>query len=311
MISPRSLVELVRAPAALSTPGDVFAGAAAAGRAFWPATPALAASSACLYWAGMALNDYADRQIDAAERPQRPIPSGRVPPRFALTLASGLTAAGLGISAAAGGRRAFAVAAPLAATVWAYDLLLKQTPAGPATMALARSLDVLLGAGADRLPAAAPAAAAMGAHTLAVTTLSRSEVTGSSRCLPAVALAATAGVTVTLAGFISRAAVRGDALHAVPASIPLAAYAASVGRAQLAAVREPTPRRLQQAVGAGILGMLPLQSALTSVTSATSARPRGDHGCPHHRAARNYGAAAAVLAAFPVARRLSRKVSPT
>ena len=34
--------------------------------------------------AGMALNDYADREIDAVERPGRPIPSGRVTPEFAL-----------------------------------------------------------------------------------------------------------------------------------------------------------------------------------------------------------------------------------
>ena len=80
------LAELVRAPAALSVPGDSLAGAAAAG---WPAgrrTALLPVASVSLYWAGMALNDWADRELDAVERPERPIPSGRVAPRTALAL---------------------------------------------------------------------------------------------------------------------------------------------------------------------------------------------------------------------------------
>ncbi|WP_162795796.1 UbiA family prenyltransferase, partial [Nonomuraea lactucae] len=83
----QAFVELVRAPAALSVPGDLLAGAAAAGR---PVDPGLVAGSACLYWAGMALNDYADRDVDARERPERPIPSGRVSPGLALAAGAGL-----------------------------------------------------------------------------------------------------------------------------------------------------------------------------------------------------------------------------
>ncbi|MGH8867700.1 MAG: UbiA family prenyltransferase, partial [Actinomycetes bacterium] len=80
----RDLVELVRAPAALTVPGDVVAGAAASG---WPQgrrTLGLAAASTLLYWSGMALNDWADRTVDAKERPERPVPSGRVPAGVAL-----------------------------------------------------------------------------------------------------------------------------------------------------------------------------------------------------------------------------------
>ena len=47
------LVRLTRAPAALSVPGDVVAGAAAAGD-LGPHTAGLAAASTCLYWSGMA-----------------------------------------------------------------------------------------------------------------------------------------------------------------------------------------------------------------------------------------------------------------
>ena len=79
------LAELVRLPAVLSVPGDVLVGAAASGQVGNVGrTAGLVASSSCLYLAGMALNDYADREVDAVERPGRPIPSGRVSPGFAL-----------------------------------------------------------------------------------------------------------------------------------------------------------------------------------------------------------------------------------
>lgn len=128
----------------------------------------------------MALNDWADREEDAVDRPHRPIPSGRVKPAAALAAAAGLTGAGLALAYRAG-RPAGLVATALAGTVWAYDLRLKHTPAGPAAMAAARSLDLLLGATATTgtvtrrplLPATA-----LGAHTYAVTTVSRHETQG-------------------------------------------------------------------------------------------------------------------------------------
>lgn len=157
------VAELVRLPALFSVPGDVFLGAATSGKRRRPSEVAgLTGASCCLYLAGMSLNDYADRDVDAVERPRRPIPSGRVEPGFALGLSVGLTAAGLGIALAAGGRRALGVALPLAATVWAYDLALKKTPLGPAAMATARSLDVLMGAGTLNARSTMPAAGVVG-----------------------------------------------------------------------------------------------------------------------------------------------------
>ena len=107
--APGAVAELVRLPAVLSVPGDVLVGAAASGqvRDVRPGRAAgLAAASSCLYLAGMALNDYADREVDAVERPGRPIPSGRVTPEFALGLAAALTAAGAALAVAADGPRA-------------------------------------------------------------------------------------------------------------------------------------------------------------------------------------------------------------
>ncbi|MEV1332679.1 SCO3242 family prenyltransferase [Micromonospora costi] len=323
------LVELVRAPAALSVPGDVVAGAAAAG-ALDRRTPALAGASVLLYWAGMAANDWADRRLDAVERPERPIPSGRVSPGAAVGLAAGLTAAGLTLAAAAGGRRAAAVAVPLAAAVWGYDLRAKNTAAGPAVMAACRGLDVLLGASGGRLTRALPAALTVAAHTWTVTALSRREVTGTDPALPLRTLAGTAVVAAsaaTVARVPGRAASRRRPV-AAPGRVParrhgrpatsqpatsgpddapasrwatlaalvpagLAAwYAVGYGAAQARVVAEPSAGRVRAAVGAGITGLPALQGALTA---------RGG--------ARLLGLA--VAAAAPLGRRLARKVSPT
>ncbi|MER6673226.1 SCO3242 family prenyltransferase [Streptomyces sp. NPDC000983] len=193
--------ELLRLPALFTVPGDALAGAAATGAPRDSRTLLAIGSSLCLYEAGMALNDWADREEDAAERPHRPLPSGRVRPAAALTAACALTAAGLALAARAG-RPALSVAAPLAATVWAYDLRLKHTPAGPAAMATARALDLLLGAAATGGPIrrALPSAAVLGTHTLAVTHVSRNETQGGSSLAPLTALAATGLLSALVSG---------------------------------------------------------------------------------------------------------------
>jgi len=276
-----TLAELVRAPAAFTVPGDTLAGAAAAGRR--PAL-GLAASSVCLYWAGMALNDYADREVDAKERPQRPIPSGRVSPAVAFGLAAGLTGAGVALAGLAGGAGAVAIAVPLAGVIWAYDLELKSTPIGPLAMAAARTLDVLMGAGIRGIPRAAPTAVTIGAHTAAITALSRREVEGASPALPAGMLAATVGISAATCARLRSNRVAATAL--------LGAYVVSVGQADIAAMRDPAPNQMQRAVGAGILGMMPLQATLAAGSGALRS-------------------ALSVAAAFPLARRLSRRVATT
>ncbi|HVQ95759.1 MAG TPA: UbiA family prenyltransferase [Mycobacteriales bacterium] len=284
----RPVAELVRLPAVLSVPGDVLVGAASAGWPFGRRTLGLAAASGCLYWAGMALNDWADRDEDAVDRPGRPIPSGRVRPGFALGLASGLTAAGVTLAAVSGGRRALRVAAPLAGTIWAYDLGAKATRAGPLVMAAARGLDVLLGAGGR--VSAWPAAGTVAGHIAAVTTLSRVETTGGPAAARA-ARAALAGTALVTAASLAVARRKSTVDGRLPAGL-LAGYPAAVSGAQLAAARDPSPATVQRAVGAGILGLIPLQAGLL----AAAGSPR-------------LGGALGTL--WPLARRLSRRMSPT
>ena len=161
--APRAVAELVRLPAVLSVPGDVLVGAAASGQLRdVPRAAGLAAASSCLYLGGMALNDYADRDGRRGRTAGAPDPVGpglarlRARPRRRADRAVG------GLAVAADGARAW-VLAPLAATVWAYDLALKETPAAVTGMAACRALDVLLGRVAHGARAALPAAAVVGA----------------------------------------------------------------------------------------------------------------------------------------------------
>jgi hypothetical protein len=283
----KALVELVRAPAALTVLGDTVAGAAAAGTPLRGKRWALPLSSAAFYWAGMALNDWSDRELDAVERPERPIPSGRISAKAALRVAAGLTAAGVGIAALAGGRRSLGVALPLAAAVWTYDTRLKGTALGPAGMAVCRALDVLLGAGPGATRAAAPAAAALGVHTLGVTALSAGEVHGGS--------SRTAGAAVGGTAVSAGLAVTGPArsgLHRLAGLGLGGTYAASVGKAQFEAVQRPSAEVVRKATMAGIHGMVPLQAGLAA-----------RHG--------SLRVAVALAAALPLAGRLAKKVSPT
>ncbi|MFF9012642.1 SCO3242 family prenyltransferase [Streptomyces sp. NPDC014870] len=312
--------ELLRVSALATVPGDALAGAAAAGLRPNRSTLLAIASSLCLYEAGMALNDWADRAEDAVDRPHRPLPSGRVTPRAALAASAALTAAGLALAARAG-RPALATATALTATVWAYDLHLKHTPAAPATMAAARALDVLLGAVATsnssalRAPrtAALGAAGAVGAHTYAVTAVSRHETQGGSTRTPLLALATTLTLTALTARPRERptpgaATGQGPAGAATRPTTSVARIAAAAGPLVTAAVGaayartpttpllhaalNPSPPLTQRSVGAGIRALIPLQATL----AARSGAP---------------GTALLVLGLAPLARALARKVSPT
>ncbi|KPI27908.1 UbiA prenyltransferase [Actinobacteria bacterium OV320] len=312
----RAWAELLRLPALFTVPGDALAGAAALTRRPDHRTLLAIGSSCCLYEAGMVLNDWADRAEDAADRPHRPLPSGRVSPAAAFTAACALTAAGLALAARAG-RPALTIAAPLAATVWSYDLALKHTPAGPFAMAVARGLDLLLGAAATggRARPALPSAALLATHTLAVTALSRQETREGT---PTAALAALA-TTGALTWLVQRRPALGPSpdrrspdgqvhgrrgrpepgsAHRSPAPLTAAlaaTYAGTTARSYLHASLNPSPPLTQQAVGAGIRGTIPLQAALLARSGGTAAT-----------------ATALLTAALaPVARRLARRVSIT
>jgi hypothetical protein len=123
-----------------------------------------------------------------------------------------------------------------------------------------------------------------------VTLVSRSEARGGSPWPARGALAAAATVSAAAAGFAARRR-RGPVRRAGTAGL-LAAYVSSIAGAARTAAREPTAANVQKVVGAGILGLLPLQAALLVASDGAEA-------------------AVAVTGAWPVALSLSRRRSVT
>jgi hypothetical protein len=256
-----TLMQLVRLPAALSVVGDSLLGAAASGARRGPvASTGLIGSSAMLYLGGMALNDYADRDVDAVERPQRPIPSGRVSPKTALGIGVGLLSGGIATAAAVGGRRGAAKASALAGTICLYDFVTKNTSASPLVMGACRSLDVMMGASSCR---AIPAAAVIGAHTVAITSVSRFEAEGGPASVGRAAIVAS-GVVSAATFALSIRNMRRSPVAAAATALSLATYAVPFMKAASEAIADPEPARLQKVVGTGVMGMIPLQGALIS-----------------------------------------------
>ena len=178
-MSLRALLRLCRIPNVFTACANAAAGILLTrGGAFQLNDLLLILASAALYLAGMVLNDFFDRRVDAVERPERPIPSGAISAPAAALLGSSLLVVGL-LLAALRGVGSFWVALVLAFSILAYDALLKSTPLGPVAMGACRFLNVLLGMSVT-WPSGAlwMAPVAMGLYTVAITVLSRDEVAG-------------------------------------------------------------------------------------------------------------------------------------
>jgi 4-hydroxybenzoate polyprenyltransferase len=99
------------------------------------------------YTGGMYLNDAFDQHIDAAERPERPIPSGQISARTVYICGYGMLA--LGIAALFWWGRGWApglTGMALAGAIVYYDWRHKTDPVGPAWMGLCRVLIYLAAA---------------------------------------------------------------------------------------------------------------------------------------------------------------------
>lgn len=126
---------------------NVVAAAALAGAPLArPAVVAAALACSILYVGGMFLNDAFDREIDARERPERPIPAGLVSAREVFVGGFGLLTAGVAMLAVTGRSANGSVlpggtagAALAAAIVW-YDVRHKDNPLAPLLMGTCRAL---------------------------------------------------------------------------------------------------------------------------------------------------------------------------
>src|SRR5262245_37211380 len=141
----RAYLQLLRPANVVTSMSNILAGYAVAGREQPGSLPWLLAASAGLYAGGVVLNDYFDREVDATERPERPIPSGRVAASHALVIGLVLLAAGVSAAFAAGWVSGV-ISVALAALVLAYDAVAKKSSTlGPPTMGACRAVNLLLG----------------------------------------------------------------------------------------------------------------------------------------------------------------------
>lgn len=260
-IALRGYLELLRPPNVVTAVADVLAGFAVAGRWHGSRLPWLLAATACLYAGGVVLNDYFDRAVDATERPERPIPSGRVPARKAATLGAVLLGAGVALAFGAT-HAAGVVAVALAACILLYDVRAKRYAfGGPLAMGACRGLNLVLGMAA--VPAAAGEhwrlAFLSVAYIAAVTMVSRGEVHGGRKPVAALALSAIAGVVAVLIAL----SVRSDEWP-IPALVLTAALAWRVGPPFAAVYGDPRPPVIRRAVRTGVLSLVLLDAALSA-----------------------------------------------
>ena len=253
----------------------------------------LVGCSALIYTAGMVLNDVFDIDIDLRERPERPLPAGRISLRTGRWLGFGMLLAGVLLGGLAGAFpaaepiaawRPGVVAGALAAAVIAYDAWLKRTPLGPLGMASCRFLNVLLGASvavpaetstiwtAYYDPHPLVAAAGLGIYILGVTWFARSEAQRSNRLGLALATAVMLGGIFVL-GLVHTTLQRVEPARELLLSnrfgwaLLLTLLSFVILRRCVIAIVNPSAREVQLAVKNCILSVITLDAAVAFDTS--------------------------------------------
>jgi 4-hydroxybenzoate polyprenyltransferase len=213
----------------------------------------------------MVFNDVFDRKQDLAERPGRPIPSGRVSVKSAIIL--GVIFMMIGIAAAAiVCPVSLQVALLLAVMILAYDGLLKPTILGPLAMGSCRFLNILLGASVQEnwqlgllsQPQLA-AAIGMGVYIIGVTLFARTEATTSSQRQLGLA-----NVVINV-GFAVFVALILTSFINSPKEITLAmllVVAFTVNRRASKAVYNPSPANVQSAIKVMLLSIVLIDATL-------------------------------------------------
>lgn len=216
----------------------------------------LLGSTIGLYLGGMVLNDVFDAKLDAVERPERPIPSGRINRNAAGAFGALLMLLGV-LAAAVAGLPSLLIAGLLVPSVLAYNGFLKKTVAAPLGMGTCRFLNLMLGASA--MPDLASlwqvtpmtAAAALGLYVTGVTRFARNEAGRSS------SMSLISGIVIVLSGLVldawligesgaSKSVISGARMALVLLGLNLLMRAAAV-------IPNPQPGRIQQTVGLMLL----------------------------------------------------------
>lgn len=271
----RAYLQLMRPANILTAWADILAGFAATGlfaslldlvpggllAESAQSLPWLLLATTGLYGGGITFNDVFDAELDAQERPERPIPSGRVS-LWSAALFGGLLLLGGGAAAAQVSGLSALLAVAIAAAALLYDAVSKHYPwLSPLNMGLCRGGNLLLGLSA--VPAMLTTQWFLMlipiAYIGAVTAVSQGEVQGGKRSTGMTAIAL---VLIVLSGVIGLQFLPTySALNAAPFA---ALFAGLVLPPFVAATRDPSPKTVMTAVKSGVLALIVLDAAIAA-----------------------------------------------
>jgi 4-hydroxybenzoate polyprenyltransferase len=256
------LVRLARPANIITAYADILAGYAAAPAATPAAMPFLLLVTTGLYGGGVVFNDVFDADLDAIERPERPIPSGTVSVKAAVVLGAVLLGGALFFAWRWSTLSGIVAAATVVAAL-VYDRIGKHhSVLGPMNMGLCRALNLLLGvttggqiAGFHWLLAAVPFC-----YIAGITSLSTGEVKGGTRVA---AIISGCWLAATLILFLVTAIVEGlRAGWCLPFAAALLFRNFGPFRS---AFHSLTPSAIRGAVKTGILSLILLNASLAAV----------------------------------------------
>ena len=255
-------LQLARPANVVTAWADILAGYGAAGLAFSPDILPLLwllLATTGLYAGGVTFNDVFDAELDAVERPERPIPSDRATVLEAALLGGTLLAIGI-LAAFQVSPLSAALAAGIALSALLYDKFGKHTSVfGPINMGLCRGGNLLLGmTAAGSLPLWFLLFIPL-AYIGAVTAISRGEVSGGDRETGAIALLLLGVTLCALLGLSILPSVR--FLSLLPFVLLLAVLTISPF---LRATRMPDALTVRAAVKAGVLSLIVVDGAIAA-----------------------------------------------
>ncbi len=256
-------LQLTRPANIITAWADVLAGVAASGFAVLDnPTPViwLLLATTGLYGGGVVFNDVFDAELDAKERPERPIPSGRVSLWGATFLGCVLLITGV-LAAAQVSWLSFSIACGVAAAALLYDAYGKHHPfLGPLNMGICRGGNLLLGVSilSPMLRESWYLALIPITYIAAITAISQGEVHGGKRSTGIVALVLMGAV---ITGMLGLGWLNKSYFFAVLPFVVLLSGRVLVPFIQ--AVRQPSADNIRIAVRSGILSLIVLDATLS------------------------------------------------
>jgi 4-hydroxybenzoate polyprenyltransferase len=254
-------LQLMRPANIVTAWADILTGFAASGATLGSPLAWLLLATTGLYGGGVVFNDVFDAHLDAVERPERPIPTGKASLLGATILGTVLLTTGV-VAAAQVSLLSAAIAAFVAIGAIVYDAWNKHNAiASPLNMGLCRGGNLLLGVSATSVMVGELWFLALIPifYIAAVTAISRGEVHGgkSSTGKLALLLLAIALCGVLGLGFLPN--------YSIFAALPfLGLLTWQVFPAFIAATRDPSADIIRKAVKTGVLSLIILDTSMAA-----------------------------------------------